>query len=115
MKLSSFIAGTFGIVGFVLSMVSGLIVDNPVTTIVYNALIWATICYVIGYIVGAVAQQVSSEHAAALAKRVADADAAKEAEQAEEQAKIAAEAAANAPNKGNGEPVLAGSAVPGKI
>ncbi|MGN6367778.1 MAG: hypothetical protein ACTHN5_05915 [Phycisphaerae bacterium] len=113
MKLSGFIAGTFGITGFVLSIVAGLLVDNPIASILYKALIWAGICYVVGYIVGAVAQQVSSEHAAALAKKVAEADAAKEARDAEERAKDAEASAAK--NKMNAETLGATPAVPGKI
>jgi hypothetical protein len=113
MKLSGFIAGIFGIVGFVLSVAAGLLVDNPLATILYKALLWAGICYVVGYIVGAVAQQVSAEHAAALARKVAEADAAQEARELEERAKMAEAAAAN--NKMNAETIGATPAVPGKI
>ena len=112
MKLSAFIAGTFGIVGFVLSIMAGLLVDNPVATILLKALVWAGVCYVVGYIVGGVAQQVSSEHAATLAKRVAESDAAKETLEAEQMAKIDADAAAD---KVNAETALATPGVPGKI
>jgi hypothetical protein len=111
MKLSAFIAGVFGIIGFVLSTIAGLLVDNPVATILANALLWAGICYVVGYIVGAVAQQVSTEHAAALAKRVAESDAARETREAEERATRATDEA----NKMNAETIPATPAVPGKI
>jgi demethoxyubiquinone hydroxylase (CLK1/Coq7/Cat5 family) len=93
MKLSAFIAGTFGIVGFVLSIMAGLLVDTPVPTILFKAILWSGVCYVIGYFVGLMAQQVSMEHAQSIAKRVAESDAAKETQEAEELAKNAAELA----------------------
>ena len=112
MKLNTFIAGIFGIVGFVLSIMAGLLVDNPIVTILFNALIWAGICYIAGYIVGGIAQQVSTEHAAALAKRVAEADSARETREAEERAN---RDASDANNKMTAETVPATPAVPGKI
>jgi len=110
MKLTSLIAGAFGIVGFTLSLFAGLLVDNPVATILFKALIWAAVCYVVGYFVGLIAQQVSAEHAQSLAKRVAESDAARETKDAEELAAKEAEAAA----QGGGETLIAVPAVPGK-
>lgn len=112
MKLNSFIAGIFGIVGFVLSIMAGLLVDNPIVTILFHALIWAGVCYIAGYIVGGVAQQVSTEHAAALAKRVAESDAARETREAEERAKRAEDEAGK---NTIAETISATPAVPGKI
>ena len=112
MKLGAFIAGTFGILGFVLSVMAGLIVDNPADTILLHGMLWGGVCYVVGYIVGGVAQQVSSEYAVSLAKKVAEADAAKDAREAEERAQLAADAENN---KMNAETLAATPAVPGKI
>ena len=111
MKLTSLIAGVFGIVGFVLSLCAGVLIDNPINTILFKALIWAAVCYAVGYFVGMIAQQVSTEHAQSLAKRVAESDAAQETKDAEERAAKEAEAVGRA----GGETVMAAPAVPGKI
>src|SRR5579884_1207639 len=111
MKLSAFLAGAFGIVGFVLSLFAGLLVDNPVDTILFKGLMWAAICYAVGYFVGLIAQQVSLEHAQAIAKRVAEADADKERQEAEERARLDAESASQA---AAAEPIAAAVAVPQK-
>jgi hypothetical protein len=76
MKLSAFIAGVFGVLGFALSILAGLIADNSIESILIKAILCAVMCYVVGYIVGMMAQQVSIEHAQKLAKRVAESDAA---------------------------------------
>src|SRR4051812_12689352 len=94
MKLSSFIAGVFGTVGFGLSMLAGVRAGNTVEGILTHSLMSAGICYVVGYFVGLIAQQVAAEHAHHVAKIVADDDAKKEAAQAEAQAELDAEAAA---------------------
>src|ERR1035437_7966561 len=78
MKLSSLIAGAFGIVGFVLSVFAGLLADNSLENILVKALICTVVCYIVGYLVGLIGQQVSAEHAVRLAKFVAEEDAAKE-------------------------------------
>ncbi len=85
MKLNVFIAGVFGVLGFALSILAGLIADNSIDSILIKAILCAVICYVVGYIVGLMAQQVSIEHAQKLAKGVAESDAA-EMQAAEEQA-----------------------------
>ncbi len=110
MKMSSFIAGVFGTLGFVLSMVAGIFADNPLETILLKAILCAVICYIIGYIVGLMAQQVSLEHAQGLAKRVAEQDAAIELKAAQARADSEEEAAANA----GGETISAAPLVPGK-
>jgi hypothetical protein len=111
MKLTSLIAGAFGIVGFALSLIAGVLIDNPVTTILFKALLWAAVCYAVGYFVGLIAQQVSAEHAQSLAKRVAESDAAQETKDAEERAAKEAEAA----GQNGGETLIAAKAVPVKI
>jgi hypothetical protein len=97
-KLGPFIAGTFGIVGFALSVLAGLIADNAFESILIRAVICAVACYIIGYVVGLMAQQVSVEHAHRLSKQVADADAAEELK--------AAELAAAAENDAAGGPAM---------
>jgi len=108
-KLNSFIAGVFGIVGFGLSMLAGVGAGNTVEGILTRSLISAVICYVVGYFVGLIAQQVAAEHAHHVAKMVAEADATKEAAQAEAQAQLDAEAAAR------GELVTPISVAPGGV
>jgi len=82
-KLSSFIAGAFGTVGFGLSVLSGMLVDNTLEQVLANSLVCAVVCYVVGYVVGVIAQQVSQEHATHVAKMVAEQDAKIAREQAE--------------------------------
>lgn len=110
MRLSSFIGGIFGIVGFALSILGGLIADNPFNSILLKALLWAAVCYLVGYGVGLIAQQVSTEHAQRLAKRVADSDALREQQEAQERAEREATAAA----RNSGETLAAAPLVPGK-
>jgi hypothetical protein len=109
MKLSAFIAGVFGVLGFALSILAGLIADNSIDSILIKAIFCAVICYVVGYIVGMMAQQVSIEHAQKLAKRVADSDAA-ELLAAEEKAELD-NPSTSAPN---GETAATPAGVPGK-
>jgi uncharacterized membrane protein len=104
MKLSAFIAGVFGVLGFALSILAGLIADNSIDSILIKAIFCAVICYVVGYIVGMMA-----EHAQKLAKRVADSDAA-ELLAAEEKAELD-NPSTSAPN---GETAATLAGVPGK-
>jgi multisubunit Na+/H+ antiporter MnhE subunit len=99
MKLTSLIAGAFGITGFVLSVLSGLIADNSFESILLKALLCAIICYIVGYFVGLIGQQVSSEHAVRLAKEIARKDAAEEQERLEADAALESEAAQRAAAK----------------
>ena len=78
MKMSGFIAGVFGTIGFVVSLFAGLIANNSVDSILWKALLSAIACYAVGYGVGLIGQQVSAEHAAMLAQKVAREDAAAE-------------------------------------
>jgi hypothetical protein len=96
MKLSSFIAGTFGVITFVISIFAGLMADNSMESILLTAIMFAAICYVIGYGVGLAGQQVSAEHSKKLAKRVADQDAAEEQKRLEKEAALEAESAERA-------------------
>jgi hypothetical protein len=93
MKLTPFIAGTFGTIGFLLSLVAGMVADNEVEAILIRAMLFAVVCYVVGYGVGVVAERVSAEHAVQLAKKVAAEDAAAETARLEREAAADAEAA----------------------
>jgi hypothetical protein len=96
MKLTPFIAGTFGTIGFVLSLLAGMVADNEVEAILTRAMMFAVVCYVVGYGVGVVAERVSAEHAMQLAKKVAAEDAAEETARLEREAEAEAEAAGRA-------------------
>ena len=97
MRLGPFVAGAFGIVGFVLSTAAGLVADNGFEGILLKAMLSAVVCYVIGYLVGLIGEQVSREHAAAICKKVAESEAAIEKAKQDKQAADAAEvASANA-------------------
>jgi len=91
MKLSPFIAGAFGIVGFVLATLAGLTADNTFETILWKAMMCAGVCYVVGYGVGLICEQVAREHGVAIAKKVAEADTAEELKRNEALAKQAEE------------------------
>ena len=92
MNLSQFIAGCFGIMGLVLSIIAGLYADNAFTSILSKGLLAAFICYIVGYLVGSVAQHVADEHAQLIADKVAKFDAEEAAKkQAEAEAKAAQE------------------------
>ena len=86
MKLSLFIAGCFGIVGFILATLAGLYADNMFGTILTKAMMSSMVCYVVGYLVGVIAQYIAREHALAIAKKVAEIDAAEQAKKDEESA-----------------------------
>lgn len=86
MNLPPFVAGVFGVVGFVVSVLAGLMADNPFEKILLRAMLAAVCCYIVGYIVGFIAGAVSREHAVALSKKVAEADKA-EAEEKEVEAR----------------------------
>lgn len=68
MKIRQFVAGNFGIVGFVLALIGGLYADNKFESIIQRALLSCIICYVVGYIVGVIGQYIAEEHG----KRIAD-------------------------------------------
>lgn len=68
MKIKQFVAGNFGIVGFVIALAGGLYADNKFESIVQRALLSAILCYIIGYIVGVIGQYIAEEHG----KRIAD-------------------------------------------
>ena len=68
MKIRQFVAGNFGIVGFVLALIGGLYADNKFESIIQRALLSAIICYIVGYIVGVIGQYIAEEHG----KRIAD-------------------------------------------
>lgn len=89
MKLSQFIAGCFGTVGFVVSILAGMFADNSFNTILTHAMLAAGACYVIGYIAGAIAQHAAIEHAQVIADKVAKKDAEEAARKAEEEAENA--------------------------
>ena len=61
LKLASLIAGAFGILGLVLSILAGLAVSNSVESILIHSLVCGLVCYLVGYGVGLIAQQVSRE------------------------------------------------------
>lgn len=84
MKLSLFIAGCFGIVGFILATLAGLYANNMFSTILAKAMASSMVCYVVGYLVGVIAQYIAREHALAIAKKVAEIDAAEQAKKDEE-------------------------------
>ena len=91
MKLSSLIAGAFGILGFVLSVLAGLGVGNSIEATLLRGMICSAVCYMVGYIVGLMAQQVSAEHARHVAKLVAEQDARDDQVRADEEAAKTAE------------------------
>jgi hypothetical protein len=93
-KLGPFIAGVFGTVGFVLSIVSGVMSGNTVELILKRGVLCALGCYVVGYLAGIVAQQVAVEHARHVTEQVAAEDARQAAAEREKQAQLEAEAAA---------------------
>lgn len=74
MKIRQFIAGNFGIVGFVLALLSGLYADNKFESIIQRALLSSIICYIIGYTVGLIGQYVAEEHGRRIATMVAKRD-----------------------------------------
>ncbi len=78
-KLHQFIAGNFGIVGFVLAILGGLYANNDYPTIINRALLSAIICYIVGYGVGVIAHYVAQEHGKRIADKVAQQDLAAEA------------------------------------
>ena len=84
MKLSLFIAGCFGIVGFILATLAGLYANNMFSTILTKSMASSMVCYVVGYLVGVIAQYIAREHALAIAKKVAEIDAAEQAKKDEE-------------------------------
>jgi hypothetical protein len=92
MKLSVLIAGIFGTVGFVVSVLAGLMADNTFDSILLKALLSSGICYAVGYMAGSIGQVVTHEHAGDLAKRVAEHDKKVAAEKEEAERKAAAEA-----------------------
>lgn len=97
MKLNLIVAAIFAIVGFVLSVIAGLLADNTVETILWKAILCSGLCYLVGYAIGLFGQVIAQEHAATLARKVAEHDAreaaAKEEADREEAAKEAAAAA----------------------
>lgn len=56
------IAGVFGMAAFVVAILSGLWVDNPVTSILLRALAAMVLCYGLGLVVGWVCEFVVREH-----------------------------------------------------
>ena len=96
MRLSQFIAGCFGIIGFVLAILAGLYAANDFSSILIRALLTSVACYVVGYVVGMMAQHVADEHAQRLAEQVMTLDHAKEAKRRELEAEAARQAAADA-------------------
>ena len=68
MKLGAFISGVCGTLGFALSILAGVSVDNTIEAILTRALMSAGVCYVVGYGVGLVAEQIAHEHARAVSK-----------------------------------------------
>lgn len=86
MKIRQFVAGNFGIVGFVLAVVGGLYADNKFESIIQRALLSAIICYVVGYIVGVIGQYIAEEHGKRIADMVAQKDLATEAKREAETA-----------------------------
>src|SRR5580704_14377699 len=97
MKLNQFIAGCFGIVGFILSIVAGLHADNGFNTIVIRALLMAGGCYIIGYAVGVISNFIVQEHAQRIAAKVAEQDAAERNEKEKEPAGKTDKTAAGSP------------------
>jgi hypothetical protein len=91
MKLSAFLAGCFGTVGFVLAILAGLYADNGFNTVLFHGLIASVACYIVGYFVGAMAQHVADEHAQKLADEVTRLEKEREAKRREEEAGRAAE------------------------
>jgi len=106
--LSLFIAGCFGIVGFILATLAGLYADNMFGTIITKAMGSSVVCYVVGYMVGVIAQFIAREHAVAIAKKVAEID---EAESARKESEAAARVIQSTPPGGHAtaaSPVAAG-------
>jgi hypothetical protein len=95
MKLNALFAGVFGTIGFVVSVLAGIMADNTFEGILWRALLGCGICALVGYIAGSIGQIVTKEHAVSLAKKVAEYDAKEATEKEEAARKAAAEAAAN--------------------
>lgn len=83
MKLTQFIGGCFGTVGFVVSIVAGLYADNAFESILLRAVLAAAVCYVVGATTGYIAEHVAREQARVIADKVAAQDAAAAAKKAE--------------------------------
>lgn len=79
MRLTHFLAGSFGVMGFVISIAAGLIADNSFEVILLRALLAAVVCYSMGYVVGLIAQAAAKEQAQLIASKVAKQDAEEEA------------------------------------
>jgi hypothetical protein len=86
MKTTQFIAGCFGILGFMVSILAGLHADNGFDTIIVRAIGAAAGCYLLGYVIGVMAGSVAQEHAQRLAARVAETEAVERAKEAQEAA-----------------------------
>ena len=97
MQLKMFIAGCFGIVGFVASLLAGLYVDNPTSNILMRALMALVLCYVVGYIVGLIAQFIAREHSQRIAAKVEELDAKAQTEQQAKMEQVASHLAATNP------------------
>jgi ERCC4-type nuclease len=92
-KIRQFLAGNFGLVGFVLAVVGDLYADNKFESIIQRALLSAMICYVVGYSVGVIGQFIAEEHGKRIADMVARKDLAAEARrEAEAAERLQAEA-----------------------
>jgi hypothetical protein len=79
MRLSQFISGCFGIVGFVVSTIAGLYADNSFNSVLLHAILAAVLCYFLGWVIGLMAQATAAEQARHIADKVAALDAEQEA------------------------------------
>ncbi|MEI8194441.1 MAG: hypothetical protein WCI73_00885 [Phycisphaerae bacterium] len=94
MRLNQFIAGCFGTVGFVVSILAGLYANNTFDAILTRAILATIACYVIGLLVGLMGQAAATEQAQRIADIVAQEDAEEEAKRlSDEQAADAEQAA----------------------
>ena len=61
---TSIIASCFALIAFAASVIGGLAVDNPATTILTRALAAMIVCYTLGVLIGTLAQRAIDEHIA---------------------------------------------------
>lgn len=62
------IAASFGIIGFVAALTTGLFADNPILIVLGRAIGAMIFCYVVGYILGWAGQAAVEEHIRAYKK-----------------------------------------------
>lgn len=102
MRLNQFIAGCFGTVGFVVSILAGLYANNTFEAILTRAILATIACYIVGLVIGLMGQAAATEQAQRIADIVAKEDAEEEAqrlakEEADDAERAALEQAAAAP------------------